>query len=274
MYTRQTYYQPSTITIAYDAHGILGGVSTSAQGGKFWRGFATGAVSSLISSGTEGLCLHYKIPEGWTKAAIVAAGTLSGGVTASMAGGSFWEGVCNGLICSGLNHALHLACESLVGPDDPPDSKNNKVEKTQNTTNKIGTVGTLFNGALKITKEATGGLNGFFKTFARTCNTLTCAAIVSNGVINWMKYRNGEIDLYSMCARDGMTLLEFVTSIIPFGIGTVPSIALTAYDIEGGFEQTLYNSEWMETQLFRLDQHLNQYKADPGYQPIYYRHGK
>ena len=42
----------------------------------------------------------------------------------------------------------------------------------------------------------------------------------------------------------------------------------------GGFEQTLYNSEWMETQLFRLDQHLNQYKADPGYQPIYYRHGK
>lgn len=84
------------------------GLASMASGGKFWRGFATGAVSSLISSGTEGLCLHYKIPEGWTKAAIVAAGTLSGGVTASMAGGSFWDGVCNGLICAGLNHAMHL----------------------------------------------------------------------------------------------------------------------------------------------------------------------
>lgn len=42
---------------------------------------------------------------------MVAAGTLSGGVTASMAGGSFWDGVCNGLICSGLNHALHLVVE-------------------------------------------------------------------------------------------------------------------------------------------------------------------
>lgn len=39
---------------------------------------------------------------------MVAAGGLSGGVTASMAGGSFWEGVCNGLICAGLNHAMHV----------------------------------------------------------------------------------------------------------------------------------------------------------------------
>ena len=55
---------------------------------------------------TQNLC------EAWQVTCMVAAGTLSGGVTASMAGGSFWEGVCNGLICSGLNHALHLA----VGP--------------------------------------------------------------------------------------------------------------------------------------------------------------
>ena len=108
MYTCQTYYQPSSITIAYDAHGILGGVSTSAQGGKFWQGFASGAVSSFVSSATAGICGLCKVPEGWTKAAMVAAGGLSGGVTASMAGGSFWDGVCNGLICSGLNHALHM----------------------------------------------------------------------------------------------------------------------------------------------------------------------
>ena len=273
MYYKKTYYQSLSITIAYDAHGTLAGAASEfRKEGTFWSGFASGAVASFVSTSTG--IMTAELPKAWQVSCMVAAGGLSGGVTSTMAGGDFWDGVCNGLICAGLNHAMHLAAETMVGPDDPPDSKKNKVEKTQNTTNKIGTVGTLFNGALKITKEATGGLNGFFKTFARTCNTLTGAAIVSNGVINWMKYRNGEIDLYSMCARDGMTLLEFATSIIPFGIGTVPSITLTAYDIEGGFEQTLYNSEWMETQLFRLDQHLYQYKADPGYQPIYYRHGK
>ena len=43
---------------------------------------------------------------------LLVAGCLSGDVTATMAGGNFWDGVCNGLICSGLNHAMHLA----VGP--------------------------------------------------------------------------------------------------------------------------------------------------------------
>ena len=28
-----------------------------------------------------------------------------------MAGGDFWDGVCNGIICSGLNHAMHLVVE-------------------------------------------------------------------------------------------------------------------------------------------------------------------
>lgn len=66
----------------------------------------------------------------WCASTTRTAGGLSGGVSSSMAGGDFWDGVCNGLICAGLNHAMHLACESLVGPDDPPDSKKNKAEKT------------------------------------------------------------------------------------------------------------------------------------------------
>ena len=122
MYTCQTYYQPSTITIAYDAHGALGGASTWARGGNFSIGFASGAVASSITSCTEDLV--DKLPTGWKITCMVAAGGLSGGVTASMAGGSFWEGVCNGLICSGLNHALHM----IAGPDDPPGKEQNKPE--------------------------------------------------------------------------------------------------------------------------------------------------
>ena len=120
MYTRQTYYLSSSITIAYDAHGTLGGASTWARGGNFSIGFASGAVATSIASCTGNLA--DKLPIGWKITCIVAAGGLSGGLTASMAGGSFWDGVCNGLICSGLNHALHLTCETISGPDDLPGS--------------------------------------------------------------------------------------------------------------------------------------------------------
>ena len=47
----------------------------------------------------------------WCTSTTSAAGGLSGGITSSMAGGDFWDGVCNGLICAGLNHAMHLAVE-------------------------------------------------------------------------------------------------------------------------------------------------------------------
>ncbi|MBR1514087.1 MAG: hypothetical protein IJ622_07340 [Bacteroidales bacterium] len=115
MYTRQTYYQPSTITIAYDAHGTLGGVASEMRKeGSSWSGFASGAVASFMTT-TAGV-LTQNLSEAWQVTCMVATGGLSGGVSSSMAGGDFWDGVCNGLICSGLNHAMHI----VVGPDDPP----------------------------------------------------------------------------------------------------------------------------------------------------------
>ena len=63
MYTCQTYYQPSTITIAYDAHGTLGGASTWARGGNFSIGFASGTVASFMTTTagvlTQNLCEAY-----------------------------------------------------------------------------------------------------------------------------------------------------------------------------------------------------------------------
>ncbi len=110
----QPYCQTMSIAFAYNAHGTLGGVSTWARGGSFWSGFASGAVSSFVSSVTEIGCQKLHFSESWTKAALVATGSLSGGVSASMAGGDFWDGVCNGLICAGLNHAMHLAADVRV----------------------------------------------------------------------------------------------------------------------------------------------------------------
>lgn len=245
MYTCQTYYQPSTITIAYDAHGILGGVSTSAQGGKFWRGFATGAVSSLISSGTEGLCLHYKIPEGWTKAAIVAAGTLSGGVTASMAGGSFWEGVCNGLICAGLNHALHLTCETISGPDDPPGGENDAHKEQENNLNKLGVaVGTgeagLIESAswttikmlkLDIEKPATLGTK-MLKNIKGVAGTLGIAGGLVSGYLDFQAYQSGSLTFNEFLSRSGVTLLEVGLSFVCPPAGFV----LSTIDVCGGLD--------------------------------------
>ena len=47
------------------------------------------------------------LAEPWRITTTIAAGALSGGVTSTMAGGDFWDGLCNGLICAGLNHAMH-----------------------------------------------------------------------------------------------------------------------------------------------------------------------
>lgn len=49
------------------------------------------------------------MPESYTYD--IACSGLSGGVTSKMAGGDFWDGVCNGLISSELNHAMRLVVE-------------------------------------------------------------------------------------------------------------------------------------------------------------------
>ena len=108
----QPYCQTMSIAFAYESHGTLGGVSTWARGGSFWSGFASGAASSFVSS-VAGIACH-KAPVVWAKTAMIAAGGLSGGITSSMAGGDFWDGVCNGLICAGLNHALHFVADVRV----------------------------------------------------------------------------------------------------------------------------------------------------------------
>jgi hypothetical protein len=79
------------------AHGIIGGVMSMGQGGSFASGAASGAVSSIIGSLTAG----------YGAGAQILAGGLSGGIASSIAGGNFWDGVRQGLITAGLNHALH-----------------------------------------------------------------------------------------------------------------------------------------------------------------------
>ena len=97
-------------------------VCSSIDGRKFGSGFAAGAVSSLVSSGVQAIggTGGYYLDEDYTQlstfgsrnpdllnAMTIAAGGLSGGLSSTIAGGSFWTGARQGLITSGLNHVAH-----------------------------------------------------------------------------------------------------------------------------------------------------------------------
>jgi hypothetical protein len=88
------------------AHGISDGATGEPQGGQFKHGFVSGAISSVVSSGANALGTGPEI--------MIAAGGLSGGLGSWATGGSFWDGVKQGIITSALNHAMH----SLIPPQD------------------------------------------------------------------------------------------------------------------------------------------------------------
>lgn len=107
---------------------IFGSMKTIEHISRPWQGFASGAVSSLVCS-SIGVACAKSCSVQWQRAAMIAGGALAGGVSATIAGGNFWDGVCNGLICAGLNHAMHLTCEAMSGPDDPPKKKANLISR-------------------------------------------------------------------------------------------------------------------------------------------------
>ncbi|MFB3386619.1 RHS repeat-associated core domain-containing protein [Flavobacterium sp. LAR06] len=123
------------------AHGTFQGSMTAISGGKFWSGFAAGALSSIAASAWSGgktettgfskennwaygskTIVHKGIGGGTGAVGMIAFGTVSGGAGAALTGGNFWQGAVTGLVVSGLNHALHQI--------DPPAKKAPSLEET------------------------------------------------------------------------------------------------------------------------------------------------
>lgn len=113
------------------AHGAFQGTMTAVSGGKFWSGFAAGALSSIAASAWSGgssasetysfggcsstrQFVHAGLGAGTGKVGMIAFGTVSGGVGAKLTGGNFWQGAVTGLVVSGLNHALHSMQERTL----------------------------------------------------------------------------------------------------------------------------------------------------------------
>ena len=244
MQSSQPYCQTISVAFAYDAHGTVAGVASEIRKeGSFWSGFSSGTVASFMST-TAGV-LTQNLCEAWQVTCMLAAGTLSGGVTASMAGGSFWEGVCNGLICSGLNHALHLTCETISGPDDPPGGENDAHKEQENNLNKLGVaVGTgeagLIESAswttikmlkLDIEKPATLGTK-MLKNIKGVAGTLGIAGGLVSGYLDFQAYQSGSLTFNEFLSRSGVTLLEVGLSFVCPPAGFV----LSTIDVCGGLD--------------------------------------
>jgi len=81
------------------AHGVTQGGISALQGGNFWEGMASGALSSFAASA------FMKIPKvGNSTFGAYAAGGLAGGVGSKVGGGNFWQGFGIGVMNTGLNH--------------------------------------------------------------------------------------------------------------------------------------------------------------------------
>lgn len=90
-------------------HGSVSGGISELVGEDFIQGFASGALSSLTSSGIA------KTSLGGKKLGQYIAGGLSGGIGALITGGDFWKGVATGLITVAFNHSIHA---NFVGDID------------------------------------------------------------------------------------------------------------------------------------------------------------
>ena len=114
-------------------HAVTSGAMSALDGGKFGSGFLSGMMSSLVSSGIQGIGesgarfeglsmtnvggMPMAMPQisnlisrnpGLFKAIMLSSGGLTGGLSSTIAGGKFIDGFKQGIITSGLNHVAHM----------------------------------------------------------------------------------------------------------------------------------------------------------------------
>ncbi len=82
------------------SQGFIAGISGGDLGQAFFSGMISSGVSSVVQMGGSSFM-------GNGDAATLLFGTVSGGLSAELTGGNFWEGAATGLTVSGLNHVMH-----------------------------------------------------------------------------------------------------------------------------------------------------------------------
>ena len=101
------------------AHALSNGTTSYLQGGNFWRGAASGFVSSGTGSLLDGASADIQL----------MGSATSGGLTSLIGGGSFWQGFGIGFTVAAFNHLVDHG--DSEGPDDPPKVGDVKYESGQ-----------------------------------------------------------------------------------------------------------------------------------------------
>ena len=116
--------------------------SSAANGGSFESGFVSGALSSAISSaagaafGGPSTALGKSLRD----VGMVGVGGLTGGLGSVIGGGSFWSGVRQGIITSGLNHVMHAGLEGIMsggGGNEPSKAYQDGADKVLGAPQKL-----------------------------------------------------------------------------------------------------------------------------------------
>src|SRR5690606_19156994 len=77
------------------------------SGGDIGQAIYSGMISSVVSSVTAGLNSTVNLSGTAGDISTMFFGTVSGGLSAELTGGNFWQGAATGLVVSGLNHVAH-----------------------------------------------------------------------------------------------------------------------------------------------------------------------
>jgi RHS repeat-associated protein len=104
-------------------HAVSQGVIAGISGGKFLQGAASALISSAVAGVIQGAGNIAGLKDNGFRT--ILFGTVSGGISAELTGGNFWEGAAIGLAVSGLNHAAHKA----FGPGDPDPTPVKNIKK-------------------------------------------------------------------------------------------------------------------------------------------------
>lgn len=94
-------------------HGITQGAIAGVSGGSFWQGFVAGPVSSTVSSIFMGVNHAANLSATAGDVSTMFFGSVSGGLSAELIGGNFWQGAAIGLTVSGLNHVAHSTIQRI-----------------------------------------------------------------------------------------------------------------------------------------------------------------
>lgn len=130
-------------------HSINQGFIAGISGGDIGQGFLSGMVSSAVGSIVQ---MSGSSLLGNNDVTTIFFGTVSGGLSAELTGGNFWQGAAIGLTVSGLNHVAHKMAQNVAQSNRRPSKTNRRLERLE----REGKVRSLTENELAIAKSVFG----------------------------------------------------------------------------------------------------------------------